>query len=250
MSDTVNHARFSYRDLCAQQAITVTIPDECEVIDSEINILIDLMFKTSRIFYKIDKLKAVCIEELRFAEANNNQIHAVSFTSTVSVDVNNAYKDLINEGGLITVLKNITKQNITDGFRKLIPIISTPVNILYAQLESILVYVINKKKAYDKYGSANGVTPTLDLKDAIGILEKLVQVENYLYDMLYALGVVALTSLKEIYQDNANAELSKRLAKYELFTGEGDKTLKLLFASFNPATRFIVDDSENIMFNL
>ena len=226
---------FNYRELCTAQSIDVEIPTGTLVMEHETGELIDMLLKTNRMFNRIEKIRQMCINELQFAQQYNGQIRGPEFTNNITNEVNDAFKLLNKE--------------ISVGYSVLRSLLSTPLNITYTQLKGVLVQVINLNAMYQKFGSDAGYRPFLDLKGATAVLEKTVHIQNYLYDMLYILGTVLLTSLSAVHGKETPIYLKKKLTEYELFEGEGDATLSRTMASFKPESRFILSEGEDIIFN-
>ena len=240
---------FNYRELCTAQSIDVEIPTGTLVMEHETGELIDMLLKTNRMFNRVEKIRQMCINELQFAQQYNGQIRGPEFTNNITNEVNDAFKYLDAPAGLMQTHKKLLNKEISVGYSVLRNLLSTPLNITYTQLKGVLVQVINLNAMYQKFGSDAGYRPFLDLKGATAVLEKTVHIQNYLYDMLYVLGTVLLTSLSAVHGKETPIYLKKKLTEYELFEGEGDATLSRTMVSFKPESRFILSEGEDIIFN-
>lgn len=244
-----NQRRFDYASLCREQEINIDIPENTLVELHETDELVDLLLKTVRLFNRVDRIRSIAMVELQFAKANNDMIRGAEFTRTISSEANDAFKYLDSPSGLMQTHKKLMTRQVSTGYSTLRMLISTPLNVVYTQLRSILVRVINLDTTYQMYGSAGGCLPFLKLEDAISILEKTIHMENYLYDALYVLGTVLLTSLSTVHGKETPRVLKEKLTNYELFEHEGDKALQRVMTSFNPQARFVVSEGEDIIYN-
>lgn len=240
---------FDYASLCREQAISVEIPQGTIVTLSEADELVDLVLKTVRLFNRVDRIRAICMAELQFAKANNNMIRGAEFTGKISSETNDAFKYLDSPAGLMQTYKKLMAREISAGYTSVRMLISTPLNIVYTQLKGILVQVINLDATYQKYGSENGCLPFLTLEGATSVLEKTIHMENYLYDALYVLGTVLLTSLSSVHGKDTPKVLKDKLKNYELFENEGDRALSRVMTSFKPEARFVLSEGEDIIYN-
>lgn len=246
----VKGRQFDYGALCKEQAISVSIPPNTVVDAPEVDELLDIALKGCRIFNKVERLKQICLTELLFAKNNEGQYHAITFTSDVADESNRIYQDLERAGGLMDTVKKLSNRELSTGYQAIKITMSTPVNIVYTQTRNILTFLINKNTQYQKYGSSEGYSPNLAIEDAASILEKCVHMQNYLYDLLYVVGTVALGTLAKTHGPQTPNIVKEKLIKYSVFENEHARALQLIMTSFKPEARFVVGESEDVIFNL
>lgn len=239
---------FDYRQLCKSQEIAVQIPEGTVVDVAEVDILVDMLLKSIRLFNKIERLRQSSIAELNFAQTANGQIR-VNYTNDTASLANLAFQELESPSGLNTTIKQLSKRNLSSGFTVTRMLASNAVNILYTQIRSIMTFIITKNNQYEKFGSEKGYLPYLNAENCVSILEKAVHMQNHIYDLIYVLGNVAITSLSGVYGQNTPVELQNRLKQYEIYEGEGQNAINVMLKSFDPSVRFVVSEGEDIIFN-
>lgn len=240
---------FNYHALCKEQSIEVNIPDGTVVSDTEVDELVDMILKSVRLFNRIDKIRGMCLAELQFAKQNNNMIRATEFTNNIASEVSDTYKYFDGPAGLMTAFKKLGTRQLSNGYSTVRMLLSTPFSVVFAQLKSILVQVINLDATYQKYGSEQGYLPFLTLENTTAILEKTIHMENYLYDTLYVLGNVTIATLLPKHGKETPLILKQKLKSYELFENEGDRAVSRLMASFKPESRFVLSEGDDIIYN-
>jgi hypothetical protein len=242
-----NERVFNYNALVKAQTIDVDIPEGTLVDKHEVDYLIDLTLKFVRIFNRIERMRGMSIDELRIAQTAGKI--RMTYTNEVADVANNAFKLVDNPDGIARQLNNLANQSMSMGFKTVRYLVSPAVDILYAQLRSVLIHLVNKNTLYQRHGSDAGYTPFLTTEDCVSILEKTVNMENKIYDAVYTLSNVALASLQENYPDTHVEEFKRRILKYQVFDGEGDAALNVMVKSFDPASRFTQDENEDLIFN-
>ena len=229
-------AEFNYEELCRMQEIQVATPEGVIVPEYLADQILDLILRMCRVRNKIVKLKIDTLDELRFAKNNNNMVHGQSYTASVGELITTLFRDLSSASGIEPATRNLTTNDPLVMQVKVS--LGTCLDVLINESRKIMVGTVNKRTAYEKYGSDAGYSPFLDVNDAIEIAKRTIYLENTAYDYMYVAGLVALGSFAEIYGDQAGEVVRQKLHQFELFEGEGESAFKSVMKSFNPASRF------------
>lgn len=240
-------SEFNYKELVSQQEISVVVPDVDDLTLSEAEELLGLAVKITELYRSINEIRITALTELSNSIKNNYPFPNISTTPRIMKSAHKAYGNL---DAPLSALRNAGNRDISQGYGVMIPKLSTPLNIIYTQLKQIMHHGIRKKEDYETRGSDCGHSGMFTLQELPPIIEKAVQMQNYIYDYLYLVSSVALPEYTELHGNDAMAIIKDKIMQFSPTEGIGNQTLQLMMKSFDPSTRFVVSEGEDIIFNL
>ncbi len=253
----VEKKQFSYHALCREQEIGVVLPDDIIVSKSEAFEIADLILRMTDLFQELDRIKKIVIDELRICQQYNcpPRFDTSARLSKQLVRTMQLLTGIDGQTGLKRIINSLTlRTNLTSGMKGLIIKFRIPLDIIETQLRMTIDHIFQKKSQYDKLGSDCGHTGNVGKDEVLGILEKCVQMENYAYDFFYVGTNVLITHVMManpgLVPEKLFAEAKNMLIKFAKSETQVQQTVEFMMASLDPSSRFVVDNSEDIIFNL